>query len=43
MNEIEDFYELVDEGREGKNIGLSMRLPKLEKYIEGLLSVKRTW
>ncbi len=36
MNEIEDFYELVDEGREGKNIGLSMGLPKLEKYIEGL-------
>ena len=36
MNVIDEFYSLVDEGREGNNYGLSIGLPKLEQYIEGL-------
>ena len=29
------FYELIDKGREGKNIGLSIGLPKLSSYCDG--------
>lgn len=36
MNEIDEFYNLIDEGRAGNNYGLSLGLPKLEQYIEGL-------
>ena len=36
MDVIDEFYSLVDEGRSGNNYGLSMGLPKLETYIEGL-------
>ena len=36
MSIVDSFYELVDRGREGKNIGLSMGLPKMEEYIDGL-------
>lgn len=36
MGIVDSFYELVDRGREGKNIGLSMGLPKMEEYIDGL-------
>ena len=32
------FYEAIDRGREGKNLGLPIGLPKLELYIDGLLS-----
>lgn len=30
-------FNLIDKGREGKNIGLSIGLPKLEMYMDGLL------
>ena len=36
MGEIDEFYKLIDRGREGNSAGLSLGLPKLEKYIEGL-------
>lgn len=36
MKEIDEFYELVDEGRKGNNHGLSLGLPRLEQYVEGL-------
>lgn len=29
------FYELIDKGREGKNVGLSIGLPKLSNYCDG--------
>ena len=31
------FYEAIDKGREGKNLGLPIGLPKLELYMDGLL------
>ena len=31
------FYNLVDEGREGYNIGLSVGLKKLDWFIDGWL------
>lgn len=31
------FFELIDKGREGSNIGLTMGLPKLESYMDGYL------
>lgn len=31
------FYEAIDRGREGKNLGLSIGLPKLEVYMDGFL------
>ena len=31
------FFEAIDRGREGKNQGLSIGLPKLELYIDGYL------
>lgn len=33
----EEFFNLVCEGREGKNIGLSVGFPRLETYIDGYL------
>lgn len=33
----EEFWELVKEGREGKNIGLSMGSQRLETYMDGYL------
>lgn len=36
MSLVDNFYNLVDRGREGKNHGLSMGLPKMEEYIDGL-------
>lgn len=33
----EEFFNLVKEGREGKNIGLSIGSPKLELYMDGFL------
>ena len=33
----EKFYALVQRGRDGFNIGLPIGLPKLEKYMDGLL------
>lgn len=37
MTNKERFYDAVDRGRDGKNLGLSMGLPKLESYIDGYL------
>ena len=37
MTNKERFYDAVDRGRDGKNIGLSMGLPKLESFIDGYL------
>lgn len=37
MSYKQQFYELIDKGREGKNIGLPLGLPKLEMYADGYL------
>lgn len=37
MTGKEEFFNLVKEGREGKNIGLSIGSPKLELYMDGFL------
>lgn len=37
MTGKEEFYNLIDEGRKGNNIGLSIGSPKLETYMDGLL------
>lgn len=34
---LEEFFQLVDEGREGHNIGLSTGSPKLDLYTDGFL------
>lgn len=33
----EAFYQLVNEGREGHNVGLPIGSPKLEMYMDGYL------
>lgn len=33
----EQFYNLVEQGRQGHNIGLSIGSPKLETYMDGFL------
>ena len=33
---IDNLFSQIDKGREGKNWGLSMGLPKLEKYVDGV-------
>lgn len=37
MTGREEFFNLIKEGREGKNIGLSIGSPKLELYMDGFL------
>ena len=37
MSYKQQFYDLIDRGREGKNIGLPVGLPKLELYSDGYL------
>ena len=37
MTGTERFYELIDKGRDGNNIGLTIGLPKMELYMDGLL------
>ena len=37
MTGKERLFDLIDKGRVGKNIGLSIGLPKLELYMDGLL------
>ena len=37
MSGKDRLFNLIDKGREGKNIGLSIGLPKLELYMDGLL------
>lgn len=37
MSNKQKFYEAIDKGREGKNLGLPMGLPKLETYMDGFL------
>ena len=34
---LEEFFQLVKEGREGHNIGLSTGSPKLDLYTDGVL------
>lgn len=34
---LEEFFQLVREGREGHNIGLSTGSPKLDLYTDGVL------
>ena len=36
IDELDDFFAEVDRGREGKNQGISMGLPKLEGIIDGV-------
>lgn len=33
----QEFFKLIDEGREGKNLGLPIGSPKLELYMDGFL------
>ena len=33
---VEEFFDLVNRGKEGKNTGVSTGLPKLDEYTEGL-------
>jgi replicative DNA helicase len=37
MSGKQEFFELIDKGRVGGNLGLSMGLPKLELYMDGYL------
>ena len=37
MSGKDRLFNLIDKGRDGKNIGLSIGLPKLELYMDGLL------
>lgn len=37
MSGKDRFYDLVKRGREGKNVGLSIGLPKMETYMDGYL------
>lgn len=37
MTGKEEFFKLIEEGREGNNIGLSIGSPKLEMYMDGFL------
>ena len=37
LSGLEEFFQLVDEGREGHNIGLSTGSPKLDLYTDGVL------
>jgi hypothetical protein len=37
MTGTEEFFNLVDSGRKGQNIGLSIGSPKLEMYMDGFL------
>ena len=36
IDELDDFFAEVDRGREGKNQGIGMGLPKLESIIDGV-------
>lgn len=33
----EELFQLIEEGRQGNNIGLTIGSPKLELYMDGLL------
>lgn len=33
----EEFYRLIEEGRQGNNLGLTIGSPKLETYMDGFL------
>lgn len=37
MSNKDKFFDAIDRGREGKNLGLSIGLPKMELYMDGLL------
>lgn len=37
MTGKEQFFDLIDRGRLGQNIGLSIGSPKLETYMDGFL------
>ena len=37
MTGVEKFFDLVDRGRKGQNIGLTIGSPKLETYMDGYL------
>ena len=36
MSIVEELYNKIDDGREGKNIGLKTGLPKLDFYTGGM-------
>lgn len=36
MNNVDLLFQKINEGREGKNIGLSTGIPKLDKYTGGI-------
>ena len=35
MTDVEVLYKMIDNGREGKNIGLKTGIPKMDKYTGG--------
>ena len=37
MSGKQEFYELIEKGRSGGNLGLSVGIPKLELYMDGYL------
>ena len=39
MNNVDLLFQKINEGREGKNIGLSTGIPKLDKYTGGIQKV----
>ena len=36
MNSVDILYKLIDNGRQGKNIGLSTGIPKMDKLVGGM-------
>lgn len=42
MNNVDLLFQKINEGREGKNIGLSTGIPKLDKYTGGIQKVGYT-
>ena len=36
MNLIDSFYQKVEEGKQGYNMGIPSGFPKLDKYIYGI-------
>lgn len=36
MSIVEELYNKIDDGREGKNVGLKTGLPKLDFYTGGM-------
>ena len=42
MNNVDLLFQKINEGRKGKNIGLSTGIPKLDKYTGGVQKIGYT-